>query len=255
MVKFTKNVQKSLISTRRNKKANTIKLNTRVTLRRREATLAAEKRRIRNIKTKRNKNLQLIKTIKLKSPMSKISTMLKFLKKFINYYNKPTTQNKELYDIFILNLSAGIFDELKEDSVDIGEIDYLDPILYLEAFYEYLDEIYYQLKNTSYNQSDYEAQIDRVYSEFRDAKNLLKRGKEKRENTTMEVENGNNTMNGNNTENKNNNGNNNGKNNNGNNNNGNNKNSGEFVNLFKKNNTSSNTVGDELLGLFKRFEI
>jgi len=122
-------------------------------------------------KTKKN----LLKILgSTKSHIKQAKRMIQFLKKFIMNYN--SVNDKEKYEQFASELSAGLYDVVRND---FGDYDAADPVNYLKSFKTYLEENTYAIDPDT---------INRLYKEFMTEQGKLSKAKQAVEHKNMDME-------------------------------------------------------------------
>lgn len=122
----------------------------------------------------------IVKTAKIKASMysDHIDRMVRFLTKFTTNYESYLNSNDadliQIYDDFVINFSGEVYDTLVNSKYDIGEINNLNPLVYLitlKKFLKKLDRRMEKLQNSGKNISDEQALVDSIYGSFSEQKN------------------------------------------------------------------------------------
>ena len=129
-------------------------------------------------KTKKN----LLKILgSTKYHIKQAKRMIQFLKKFIKNYKKfiknyNSVNDKEKYEQFASELSAGLFDVVGDD---FGDYDAANPVNYLKSFKTYLKKNTYAIDPDT---------INRLYEEFMTEQSKLSEAKQAVEHKNMDME-------------------------------------------------------------------
>jgi len=122
----------------------------------------------------------IVKTEKISLPAysNHIDRMVRFLTKFTNNYQSYLNSNDadliQIYDDFVINFSGEVYDTLVNSKYDIGEINNLNPLVYLitlKKFLKKLDKRMEKLEDSGKNISDEQALVDSIYGSFSEQKN------------------------------------------------------------------------------------